>query len=60
MTPFAERVLKELRKLEGEPVRAGIIAARLNCARRTVYNYLIELYELGLVMRPSERRWSAP
>lgn len=59
MTPFAERVLKELQREGGEPMRAGMIAARLNLARRTVYNYLRELESRGLVTRPSERRWCA-
>lgn len=57
MTPMAERVLKELQRERGEPVRAGMIAARLNCSRRAVYNYLMELYAKNLVLRPSPRRW---
>lgn len=64
MTPIAERVLEELQKFDGEPVRAGIIVAKLNCAgvriaRRTLYNHLAALKDLGLVDKPSERKWCA-
>lgn len=59
MTPFAERLLNEIRKLNGQPVRSGTLAKKLNCCRKTAYNYLRELESMGLAMRPSERLWCA-
>ncbi len=60
MSPYAETVLNKLREMGArpeQPVRAGLLAELLGIARRTVYNYLIELESRGLVVKASPKRW---
>jgi Mn-dependent DtxR family transcriptional regulator len=61
MSPYAETVLSKLRELGArpdKPVRAGLVADCLGIARRTAYNYLIELESRGLAVKASPKRWS--
>ena len=63
MSPWVESVvMKTLRELCGplnKPISAGVLGYCLEQpkARRTAYNYLRELEQAGMVVRPSPRRW---